>query len=494
MAKTPQTLLGFLPDLNPDTPGVMTECRHMIPYEQGFMAAPTPSAANAAALAGECRGAKVITKLDGTRRIFAGTQTKLYELTGTTWTDRSAGGGSYVGSVDSRWIYCQFGDTTMATNLADAMQSSTTGAFAAIAGAPRAKVVVSASNNFVIAFNTVDAGFGTSPDRWWNCAQNDQTNWVPSVASGAASGRLIATPGPIQAALPLGDYVIAYKERGIYVGTFVGAAQGSWQWNLAADSALAGAVGAEAVCEIAGGAHFIVGADDFWIFDGTSRPLSVGQGIRDWFRLNASQTYLYRAKCAFDAQRNIVWVSYVSTANTTGAVNDACLAFYLPTRKWGADNFNVEAMLTFTAPGTTIDGLDAYAATIDTLPAVPFDSAYWLSGARSFGFFDATHRLSIKGGTPADSGWTTGDMGDDDVLSLLESVRIRFYEKPTTAQAQHLYAMNEGDALEAGTTEQIYDGRFEFQLSARWHRLKFDMTGQHKEGSMTPTLSPESLQ
>jgi len=103
MAMTP--LLGFQPDLNPDIPGVMTECRHVIPYEQGFTGAPTGSAANAAALAAECRGARVVTKLDETRRIFAGTQTKLYELTGTTWTDRSAGGGSYTGSLDSRWSY-----------------------------------------------------------------------------------------------------------------------------------------------------------------------------------------------------------------------------------------------------------------------------------------------------------------------------------------------------------------------------------------------------
>jgi hypothetical protein len=220
----------------------------------------------------------------------------------------------------------------------------------------------------------------------------------------------------------------------------------------------------------------------------------VGQGIRDWFRANASQTFLYRAKCAFDAQRNIVWVSYVSTTNTTGAVNDACLAFYLPTRKWGADNFNVEAMLTFTAPGTTIDGLNAYAATIDTLPAVPFDSAYWLSGARSFGFFNSLHALSVKSGNTADSGFTTGDVGDDEVLSLLENARIRFYETPSTAEAQHLYAMNEGDALAAGTTEQLNDGRWDFQLSARWHRLRFNFNGPHKEAAIGINYTPDSLQ
>lgn len=491
MAMTP--LLGFQPDLNPDLPGVMTECRHIIPYEQGFTGAPTGTAANAAVLAAECRGARVVTKLDETRRIFAGTQTKLYELTGTTWTDRSAGGGSYTGSLDSRWSFAQFGDTTIASNLIDNMQSSTTGAFAAIAGAPKAKVVVSAASNFVIAFNTNDGTFGVSPDRWWCCAQNDQTNWTPSVSTGATTGRLIATPGSIQAAMPLGDYVVAYKNRGIYVGTFVGAANGSWQWNLAADSSNAGCVGLEAVCEISGGAHFAVGPDDFWIFDGTNRPVSVGQGIRDWFRLNVSQTFLYRTKCHFDGQRNIIWIAYPSKNASTGAC-DSCLAFHLPTKKWGADNFAVEAFLTFTSPGVVIDGLDAFASTIDGLPAVPFDSSYWLSGSRSFGFFDSSHQLSVKGGLAADSGFTTGDIGDDDLLTLLNWVRIRFYEKPTTAQAQHQFSMNEGDDLQPGTTEAIHDGRFEFHTAARWHRLKFDFSGPHKEGAMAVNTQPDSEQ
>lgn len=479
-----QPLLGFLPDVNPDIPGVMTECRHLIPYEQGFAGAPTGTAANAAALAAACRGAKVITKLDGTRRIFAGTQTKLYELSGTTWTDRSAGGGSYTGGLDSRWIFAQFGDTTVAVNLIDDMQGSASGAFAAIAGAPKAKTIVSAASNFVIAFNTNDGTFGVSPDRWWCCAQNDQTNWTPSVATGATTGRLIATPGAIQAALPLGDYVVAYKERGIYVGSFVGAANGSWQWNLAADSSLAGCVGAEAICEIAGGAHFVVGPDDFWIFDGTSRPLSIGQGIRDWFSLNASQTYLYRAKCAFDGQRNIIWVSYVSATNSTGEVNDACIAFHLPTKKWGADNFNVEALLTFTSPGTVIDGLDAYASTIDTLPAIPFDSAYWLAGSRTFGYFNASHQITTKGGNTADSGFTTGDIGDEHVWSLLDSVRIRFYQQPTSASAQHLWRESSGEDLLGDTTETMTKGRAQFHLSAPWHRVKFDFTGPHYESAL----------
>ena len=81
-------LLGFVPDAEPTTPGILTSVTNMIPWEQGMRGAPrgaTPS--GVPALAAECRGAAVVTKLDDTRRIFAGTATKLYELSAGAWVD-----------------------------------------------------------------------------------------------------------------------------------------------------------------------------------------------------------------------------------------------------------------------------------------------------------------------------------------------------------------------------------------------------------------------
>jgi hypothetical protein len=471
-------LLGFIPDADPTTPGIITDCTNLEPYEAGFRGAPTPVTVGVAALSAECRGAVVATKLDGTRRLFAGTQTKLYELAGTTWVDRSAG--AYTGSSESRWSYCQFGDTTIATNLGDAMQSSASGAFAAIAGAPKAKVVVSATNNFVIAFNTNEAVYGSSPDRWWCCAQNDQTNWTPSVTTSANTGRLIGVEGAIQAALPLGDYVVAYKSRGVFLGVYVGGAV-VWQWNLIPGGEC-GAIGQDAVCDI-GGAHFIVSNDNFWIFDGT-RPIPIGTGVNhQWFIRNSSYTFRYRTKVVFDKQNALVRIYYPS-ATSTGAC-DACLVYHIGNKKWGRNNITVEAPLYFIAPGITIDGLDAaYSATIDGLPSVPLDSPYWLTGGQLPAVFDTTHSLMSLTGTCGSSGFITGDMGDDDAVTCLERVRIRFLLQPATASCTGRYTMNEGGSFTDGATNTINDGKFNLRQSGRFHRLAFTFTGDHKESAI----------
>jgi hypothetical protein len=469
-------IAGFSPDADPTTPGVLTDCTNIVPHPSGFKGAPSAVSVGANALAAECRGAVVATKLDGSRRIFAGTQTKLYELNGTSWTDRSAGGGSYTGSSESRWSFCQFGDTTIATNLADAMQSSSSGAFAAIAGAPKAKVVVSASNNFVLAFNTNEGTYGQSQDRWWCSAQGNQADWTPAVSTSSNTGRLVAVEGAIQAALTLGDYVVAYKQRAIFVGIYVGAPV-VWQWNLIPGGE-AGAVGQEAVCDI-GGAHFIVGNDNFWLFDGT-RPIPLGTGInRQWFLDNSNPNYRYRTKATFDKQNNLVRVNYPSLSST--GTCDACLVFHVGTKRWGKNDVTIEAPLNYIAPGVTIDGLNNYAATIDTLPNIPFDSQYWLSGGQTPAFFNGSHTLVSMNGVSDSSSITTGDLGDDNIVSALDRFRVRFLLSPTTATATGFYKMNEGDTLIAGPSNSINDGKFDLRQSGRFHRVRLDFTGDHSE-------------
>lgn len=465
-------IAGFAPDADPTGAGVLTACAAILPFEAGFKAAPAPVPVLVDTLPAACRAAVVATQLGGTRRIFASTQAALYELGGSAWIDRSKAGG-YTGSIESRWCFCQFGDTTMASNLIDPMQQSNAAAFDDVPTAPRAKIIVSANNNFVLAFNTIDGTFGVSPDRWWNCAQSDQTNWTPA-EGGPTTGRLVSVEGPIEAGLALGDYVVAYKKRGIYLGTFVGA-PGMWDWNLIT-GAVAGAIGMEAVCDI-GGVHFFVSEDDFWLFDGT-RPVSIGDGtVRRWFAENADPTYKFLTQATFDRQNSLVRVGFCSRGSTRV---DRSLVYHTKRKAWGIDDHVVQAPLTYVTPGFTINGMDALAPTINALPAVPLDSQFWMGGGQTPAYFDSANKLVSLSGAAGGSSFTTGDIGDDDEVSMLDRFRVRFTKSPASAVATGLAKMNEGDELAIVTTNAINDGKFDLRQSGRFHRVRVDMTGDHK--------------
>ena len=481
-------LLGFTPDADPNTPGVITSCTNFIPYEVGMRGAPSASTpASTPALAAACQGAVVTTLLDDTRRILAGTQTKLYELIAGSWSDLS--GAVYTGGVDSRWVFAQFGNSTLAANLSDYIQRSTSsgGAFATIASAPKAKIIFSVGA-FVMALNTVDGTYGTTPNRWWCCAAFDETSWTPSVSTQATTGQLVSSPGQITAGGKLGDYAVAYKDKAIHIGQYVGA-PAVWDWQQVPGGD-AGCVGQNAWCDI-GGAHFVIGQDNIWIFDG-SRPVPIGVGqLRQWFYDNSNPLYRYKTQCVFDRQNNRVFAWYASNGST---VLDKAIVYHTLTKQWGCITQSVESVLNYISAGTTIDGLSSISATIDGLSSYAFDSQFWLSGGRALSIVDTSHQLQLMTGVSTSSSFTTGDAGDDETTSLLTKIRLRFAPNyaPTTATCNTYVKMTEGAALTSvNTGVAINDGKFDVLQDGRFHRATFNFTGDVRVLGVGAVLIPQ---
>ncbi len=472
-------LLGFTPDMEAPTAGALVDCDQFIPYLSGMEAAPTPvTPLDVPALATACRGAVVTEKIDGSRRIIAGTATKLYELTAGAWADRSSA--TYSGGADTRWSFAQFGDDTIASNKADAMQVSSSTTFADIAGAPKAEIVYSVGSQ-VMALNVDDGA--DKKDGWHCCAIYDASDWVESVATQSASGRLVTKPGPITAGLSLGEYATAYKAGSVYLGQYVGAPS-VWDWVPVPGDA--GCVGKEALCDI-DSAHFFVGKDNFWVFDGT-RPAPVGDAqVRQWFFDNADPTNLFKTKCTYDRQQNRVWIFYPSIGSS---VCDSALVFHLKNKLWGRANRTIEATLNYISAGLTIDTLGTVSATFDGLPDISYDSSYWLAGARSLAAFNASHQLQALTGAALTSSFTTGDAGDDDMVTTLRRIRLRFAagRAPSSASVATIHKMSSGDAFTAGVSVAMNDGKFDVMRSARWHRATVAMDGPARVTGIKPDL------
>ena len=279
------SLLGFTPDLDPATPGAVSDCEQVIPSEIGMKAAPAAVSVGLAALASECRGAVVTRNLSGNRRLLAGTASKLYEAGTTAWTDVSSSTAGYTLGTDDRWSFCQFGNAAIAATITTKIERSTSGAFSAITAAPKAQLVESVLG-FVVAAHTDESTYGDSPDRWWCCAYLDETDWTPSVATQATTGRLIEGGGKITAWKRLGDDIVAYKQRALFLGRYAGPPE---VWRFTQITSDIGCVGQDAVINI-GNAHIMVGEDDIYSYDGV-RPVPISQGVRQWFIYNRDPVY-----------------------------------------------------------------------------------------------------------------------------------------------------------------------------------------------------------
>jgi hypothetical protein len=461
--------LGFAPDLDPTTAGVLIGVTNAIPYESGMKGAPTGAIpASTPVLANSCRGAVIVTKLDDNRRLFAGTATKMYELVTGAWSDVS--GGSFTGGAETRWSFAQFGNSTLISNGVEAINRSSGANFSAIAGAPKAKIIFSVGTQ-VMALNTDD---GTvKNDGWHCCATYDETDWTPSIATLCASGRVVSTAGSFTAGGRLGDFAVGYKDRAIYLGQFVGAPT-VWDWSQVAGGD-AGCVGQDAWCDM-NGSHFVVGIDNFYIFDG-SRPIVVGDDfVRQWFYQNSNPAFRYKTQCVYDKQNNSVWVFY---CHVSGEILNRALVFHLKSKLWGRVETGCEAALNYISAGVTIDELPDFSLTIDGLSSYSFDSQFWLRGGRSLALFDLTHQLKSMTAPCDTSSITTGYLGDDDANTLLTQVRLRFSPsyKPLTSVIETFTKMELGDSSTLTSSGQMSDGKFDVLDSARWHNATFNFTG-----------------
>lgn len=472
-------LIGFSPDVEPTTPGVIVDCSQVVPYESGLKTAPAAVSVGLAALGTPARGAVLVRKLDGSTRFLVGTTTKLYEAGATTYTDRSRGANYSLGS-DDRWSFIQFGDTTLAANLSCVLQRSTGAAFADLT-APQAKIVEQAKG-FAMLFNTIDGTYGTSPDRWWCSATFDETSWTPSVTTQCTTGRLVSSPGPITAGKRFGDDVIAYKARSLYVGRYQGPPS---VWDFAAVSYDVGCVGVEAVADTPIG-HVFVGEDDIYVFDGTV-PRSLAFGVtKQWFNNNCSPVYRYRSKVLWDRSNSLVWIFFPSS---NASECDSAIVYHTVSKWWGLADQDVAAVVTYTAPGVTYDVGSSIVTTYDAGPAISFDSPFWVSGSAVPAFVGTNQLVYTLTGESGASWFWTGDYGDDEGQSDCVGALVRFTLMPTTATMLGFVKGEEGDPTpSAGTSAAKADGKFDIRQQGRFHSFRCDMTGNAKFTAVRPKL------
>ncbi len=459
---------GFMPDAPATTEGAITECRNLIPTTKGFKAAKTLVPSGLPQLTGDVKGAALVMRLNNVARLIVGTGTGLYESSTNGWTDRSRSGG-YSAGGENRWRFAQFGNATLATNQMDTIQYSTEGAFADIDGAPKARIIETVAG-FVMAFAIVDNIEGDMPDMWWCSALYNHMDWKPDIATQSANGRLIDSPGEIRAAKKLGNNIVAYKEKSMYIGAYVGPPV-VWQWQQIPGEI--GAASQESVVSI-DTAHVFIGADDFWMFDG-SRPVSIGAPVRHWFFSNLNPEFRHHTLGFYDRIEGIVYWYFVSK-QSIGEL-DTAIVYNVKTNAWGKASRVIKATVDFMSPGITYDTLGDVYPTWEDLAEIPYDSPRWFTSGTTSAVFDTNNQLMLIDGQSEDSSLTTHMFGDDTVFTTLSNVTPRFIKYPTTGRLLSSRARSTGTQLVDGKGTQLVDGKFDLLQSARWHKVKMDFTG-----------------
>jgi hypothetical protein len=483
---------GFAPDADPTTPGIITVCDGWIPTQKGMRTAYEPITTGYGALPSACKGAVLARLVDGSVRIIAGTATNLYDVESGTWVEISKTTDVYA-TAAGRWRFAQIGNATVAVNWYDVPQVSiTSGDFADLANAPKAKYICatkSTSGEFLMLGATDDTavtitGGPAANDQnrvWWSGIGN-YTTWAPSLSTEAGTLQLVDTPGPITALKALGEYIVAYKEKAVYVGSYQG---NVIQWGFRNVSDDIGALSNECVV-VAGTSHYFISIDNVYRFSGDI-PIPVGDPIKTWFFSDFDSDKSDQVVSLFDRYRSLVYWFYPSIAGGGGVV-DKWICLHIPTGRWGAGTNTVEAALESISASGTWDqlwvGLD-----YDSIPDAIYDSSYFSVGQSYPAVFDSTHTMCGLSGGSGTNSLTLGYVGDDVMVGRLNRLTPRWMQVPTSAEAVHSYGMLLGDTFTPKAAQAMSEGRFDLRQAARWHQVAITTVGTCEFSGLVYDLS-----
>ena len=481
-------LLGYAPDADPSIIGVLTNCANIVPSLKGMKGAPAAQSAGVTVFHSTCQGAAVMLKLDNTTRFFAGSNSIISELTAVaTWTERGSG---YDLSEDDRWRFAQFGDTSLASNKQNTIQASASTAFADVAGAPQAAIIETVGQ-FVFAFNTTDATYGDSPDRWWCAGIGGHTSWTASAATQAATGRLLGSPGKITAGKRFGESITVFKNQSMYRGDYVGT---PIVWSFSQIPGEVGALCQEVVVNVGtpdAPRLIFMGPEDFYSFDG-SRPIPIGENrlkvtvFRELLRSKQEQCIAQH-----DRTESNVYFYYPSSDSPNP---DRCVVYNYRTNQWGRADQQIEAAVEYVTPGLTYSGLGDKFGTYGELPSAPYGSAFWSASYPTPAIFDTMHNVKTMDGVTVSSSITTGDLGDDQKFLTLQRLKCRYITAPSTASMVNYHRNNLGDSLTTDATTSESSGKFDVMRDARWHRVRIDFTGNVELSGLSPEFTDSGLE
>jgi hypothetical protein len=335
-------------DWLPDQPSILdtvSEANNVIPLAVGY--GPFKSAVNYSGAATEDLTNCFAGKINNDVSIFAGGSTKLFKVSSTdlSMEDVTRAAGAYTGI--NRWQFVQFGNTVLASNGSEKIQSydlNSSTDFADLAAAAPVAKYITLVRDFVVGANI---GAGTYPSRVQWSDINDETDWTPGAASQSDFQEL--PDGGDITGITGGEFGIVFLEKAIVRMSYIGSPL-FFQFDTISRNV--GCLEGGSIAQY-GGVTYFLSDDGFYSCNGQQVTGIGSEKVDRYFFNNANIGDIDSISAAVDPERNLVIWNY-----TTVSGNRALLIYNFETQKWCEADTDVDVLSILATTGTTLDGID----------------------------------------------------------------------------------------------------------------------------------------
>jgi len=470
----------WLPDLGAfNNPGALT-VKNCIPIENGRYSPFNDLVDYSDALANNCKGAFTHIDSSGTVRIFAGSKTKLYKLSGTAWEDVTrTTGGDYATTDDGFWNFVAFGDLVIATNYTDDIQvfdTATDTDFSQLSStAPRCRTMF-VLKNFLVCLDVVDGDGSTSYRARWSPLGDPEGDWT-DIDLQADFQDIIGGSSANYVGFSIQDVGYITQNQNIIRMEYI-AGTAIFRFENVEDAKgskfYRGAV-------TNGRDIFYRGVDGFYQFNGVySAPIGSGK-VDNYFNESFNASYPYNVLAAIDPYNKLVVFAYPSKTSS-GGTPDTMLIYNWSVQKWAVIEQDIQLLFNYVSSTYTLEGLDAISTSLDALP-FSLDSQNWKGGTPIFGAFDNVNRLGSFEGSPKEATLGSGEIRfNENGKSTIHSV-IPYIEGSSTLTARLGMRDNLSDSITWTDIigKNSITGEFDFCRTSRYSCLELLISGDWKK-------------
>jgi hypothetical protein len=340
-------------------------------------------------------GAYSFVASDGVSYTFAGDESDLFRLVGSTWQNVTKASTNYNVQTEGQWRFTSFGDRVIATNLADNVQSyiagTSTGFSDLSTSAPKFKDIT-VLNNFLIGIHVDDGNIRPNRVQW--SALNNPTlfsNPTDNPASLSDFQDLEENGGFNQRIVTTQNYALIVREKSLVRMEFVGS-PAIFTFTTAEENR-----GTNAVNSVVSDGTFVyyLNENGFFAFNGTS-SIAIGDNKVDrYFLENLDTNLLYRVKAAIDPVEKLITWAYPNT-NNTGNLNKV-INFHYAENRWSQGDISLGLVETVVTSGVTLEQLSAQSTNLDLVP-FSMDSRVWQGGSPVLAGFSTDLKLGYFDG------------------------------------------------------------------------------------------------
>ena len=338
--------------------------------------------------------------------VFAGTETKLYQLNNTTleWIDVSLGASTYAAlSSDAQWQFAQFNNIVLATHKNVVLQKfdvTADSAFANLAGSPPQSAYISTINRFVVL-----SGLLSLPYRVHWSGLDAITTWTPG--TGLCDFQDIPDGGAVRGVAG-GEFGIIIQDTSLRRMVFSPGSDVIFQIDRIAKDT--GGLAPYSIVN-AGDHIFLLSPRGFIRVDGSGQIAPIGKERVDrTFLREYDSANLQLVIGASDPSSNqVIWV-YKSMDGGQSGLFDRILTYDWVLDKWSPAQYTGEYIAALARPGLTLEALDAIAPGVLTITGAANNGAglirITVASTSSLATGNIRTITQVAGTTEANATWT----------------------------------------------------------------------------------------